>query len=93
MFFGFEKEKQDVRGGNEGIAQRFPRTVEREGNLGLVFLAFHRPAFPRCTEFVVGRTSRDFPILAKAEKQLVLGGLHALRRIRVAARIGHALQV
>ncbi len=34
-------------GGNVGIAKRFPRMVGRAENLGLVFRAFHRSAFPR----------------------------------------------
>jgi hypothetical protein len=30
-----------------GIAERFPRAVGRVENLGLVFQAFHGPAFPQ----------------------------------------------
>jgi hypothetical protein len=30
--------------------QRFPRAVERVENLGLVFQAFHGPAFPQLSE-------------------------------------------
>ena len=33
--------------GNVGIAERFPRAVGTEENLGLVFQAFHGPSFPR----------------------------------------------
>src|SRR5579859_2082011 len=32
--------------GNLAVFARFPRAVERVGNLPLVFQAFHRPAFP-----------------------------------------------
>src|ERR1700674_2363070 len=45
--FLFEKGHHRRRGGNVGIAQRFPRAGGNEGNLGLVFLVFHGPAFPR----------------------------------------------
>jgi hypothetical protein len=49
-FFGFEfvMDIDRRRGcGNVGIAWRFPRAVEREGNLFLVFLSFLGPSFPQ----------------------------------------------
>ena len=72
-------------GGNVGIAPRdFQGRWEAMGNLLLVFLAFHGPAFPR--------PFSGAPLLLESRKQMLLRPLHFFSRLSVTLLVGLALE-
>src|SRR5579862_2565936 len=67
---------------------RFPRTVEAEGNLPLVFLGVHRPAFP---QFPLSSCRPFFPRF-NTSKQVPLRFLHPPRGLRITVHPGLLIQ-